>query len=104
MIQAEHIFIYKLSRVSSHAVWSVGENSFPLILKRNYSSVQDCQVRSDGREGTGGVEDAARLEGSCDYAVLESTGWFSNCKFTPQKIFSTLYLVFSDCCRVFCVL
>lgn len=79
MIQVEHIFIYKLSRVSSHAIWSVRENSFPLILKRNLS-VQDCHVRSDGQEGTGGVEDAAWQEGSCDYAILESTGWLSNCK------------------------
>lgn len=61
MIQAEHIFIYKLSRVSPHATCSARENSFHLTLKRNYLSVTARQGLMAGR-GLGGVGDGARQE------------------------------------------
>lgn len=78
-IQVEHIFIYKLSRVSSHAVCSARENSFPLILQRNALGVQECEAQSDGRDE---VVWKTHLDkkGICGYSVLESTRWFSNCK------------------------
>lgn len=74
-IQAECIFIYKLSRASSHAICSVRKNSFPLTLKINALGVQDCEVRADGGDEVVWKTPLDK-KGICGYSVLESTDSF----------------------------